>query len=82
MYDCFVCAERQQQQSLEIERYKIDWQHERNESDKLRQQMHQLQVSYMLLISITECEHHLRGNHAIVVEDFGIGLLMYWPHTS
>jgi len=39
-----VCTERQQQQSLEIERYKRDWQHEHDEADKLRRQLQQLQV--------------------------------------
>ena len=53
---CVVWSERQQQQSLEIERYKRDWQHERDAADKLRQQLHQLQVSYLyLIISFTWC---------------------------
>jgi len=49
---CVQCdeTERQQQQSLEIERYKRDWQHERDASDKLRQQLHQLQVDYLSTI--------------------------------
>jgi len=46
---CVLWTERQEQQSLEIERYKRDWQHERDESDQLRQQLQQLQVSCCLL---------------------------------
>jgi len=41
-------AERQQHQSLEIERYRQDWQQERDAADKLRQQLKQLQVSNVL----------------------------------
>jgi len=46
-----VYAERQQQQSLEIERYKRDWQREHDESDKLRQQLQQLQVGCLLFVT-------------------------------
>jgi len=46
-----VYTERQQQQSLEIERYRRDWQHERDESDKLRLQLQQLQVNYLQFVT-------------------------------